>query len=430
MDLETKQNVFNNLKPTQPMNWSLSKKILFRLLFSYLFLYTMSIQFVLSDWLDSLWESLTLWFGNQVLVLSEPLVYNETGSGDSTYDYILNLLMVIIAVVVATIWSLLDRKRESYQKLLDYLVILVRYYLAYQMIQYGFAKVFCLQFPEPSLHRLQQPLGEYSPMGLAWAFVGYSKGFEILTGSLELLGGTLLLFRRIQTLGALVTFVVMSNVVALNFFYDIPVKLLSSQLTLMCLFLMLMDRRRLINVFFKNRTAEPLEIRPVFTKKKWRIAKNVVKWQVIPVFIGYTIYIMFGYRAEMAAWFKGCPTCGDYTVTSFVHGNLVEEQKKECDQWQSIQVWDEQNLSVETYCDDNIDFEYIVYPDSNQLILNYPERSRKFIFDYSFEAEKGIRFDGRWRKQNLRVICDELKAEDFPLMQGEFRWINEFPDNR
>jgi len=37
-----------------------------------------------------------------------------------------------------------------------------------------------------------EPLGEFSPMGLMWTFMGYSKGYNRFVGGAEMLGGILL----------------------------------------------------------------------------------------------------------------------------------------------------------------------------------------------------------------------------------------------
>jgi hypothetical protein len=59
---------------------------------------------------------------------------------------------------------------------------------------------------------------------------------------------------------------VLSNVVALNFSYDVPVKLFSSHLLGMALFLLIPDARRLVNVFFLNRPTQPVPLKPLFGK--------------------------------------------------------------------------------------------------------------------------------------------------------------------
>ena len=54
---------------------------------------------------------------------------------------------------------------------------------------YGFAKVVPLQFAQPSSIRLGQQLGDMSPMGLLWTFMGFSPSFQIFTGAVEVLAG-------------------------------------------------------------------------------------------------------------------------------------------------------------------------------------------------------------------------------------------------
>ncbi len=87
-------------------------------------------------------------------------------------------------------------------------------------------------------------------MGLAWSFLGFSQGYNYVMGGAEILSGILLLFRRTTVLGALVTVGVAGNIMAINYCYDVPVKLLSTALVIMALFLLGKDIRRLFNFFF------------------------------------------------------------------------------------------------------------------------------------------------------------------------------------
>jgi len=86
-----------------------------------------------------------------------------------------------------------------------------------------------------------------------WTFMGYSKPYTIFTGVGEVIGGVLLFFRRTTTLGALIVCGMMANVVALNFSYDVGVKIFSSLLLFLAMFLLVPDLRRLMNVFVLNR---------------------------------------------------------------------------------------------------------------------------------------------------------------------------------
>src|SRR5262249_21326568 len=144
---------------------------------------------------------------------------------------------LLLAAAGTLLWSLLDRKRPQYRRLHEWLRVYVRFYVATTLITYGVVKVIKSQFPYPDGDRLLVPYGESSPMRLLWTFMGASEGYNWFTGAGEMLGGLLLCTRRATLLGALVSCGVMLHVAALNFCYDVPVKLFSTHLVLMSVFL-------------------------------------------------------------------------------------------------------------------------------------------------------------------------------------------------
>ena len=95
-------------------------------------------------------------------------------------------------------------------------------------------------------------------MGVLWSFMGASLAYTIFAGATEVTGGLLLVFRRTASPGALVSFAVLANIVALNFCYDVPVKLYSVNLLLMAAFLAAPDATRLANALVLNRPAPAL----------------------------------------------------------------------------------------------------------------------------------------------------------------------------
>ena len=151
---------------------------------------------------------LMVWIAKNILHISYPITVFTNGSGDTTYDYVVVFFITAISFVAALAWSILDKRTRNYDKLLYWLRVVVRYYVAVTMFSYGFVKVFKLQFPFFSPDRLLEPYGNSSPMGLAWNFLGFSRGYNYVMGLAELLSGSLLLFRRTTTLGALVTLAV------------------------------------------------------------------------------------------------------------------------------------------------------------------------------------------------------------------------------
>ena len=184
------------------------------------------------------------------------------GSGDPTYSYVLLAIHLALAVLVAAIWSALDRRRRGHPKLFAWLLIGARFLLGFTMLSYGLSKVIPTQFPPfLLLERLLAPYGDSSPMNILWSFMSSSEGYTIFGGAGEVVGGLLLFWRRTATLGALVTAGVMTNVAAMNYCYDVPVKLYSTHLTLLALVILLPDVRRLIDILVLNRATERRSLR-------------------------------------------------------------------------------------------------------------------------------------------------------------------------
>ena len=174
--------------------------------------------------------------------------------------------MLAISFIGAAAWMLFDRREHP--RLREALRTYVRFALAASMIFYGAIKVIPSQFPPPTLERLVQTYGSSSPMGLLWTFMGTSPAYTIFTGAMELLGGLLLTARRTMLLGALVTVGVLSNVVALNVFYDVPVKLYSANLLAMAIYLAVPDLRRLFDFFVLRRAIEPRPDEPLLRPRR------------------------------------------------------------------------------------------------------------------------------------------------------------------
>ena len=226
--------------------WNTLSKLLFRVLFTYFVLYMLLML------LNPLFETPFRWIGKEILKINYDYEVSGNGSGDHTFAYLTLFVTVILTFIIVIIWSILDRSRKSYNKLLYWFLVFLRVVLVATMLFYGFVKIFKLQFPSASLTHLLDPLGDFSPMGLAWTYMGFSKGFNVFVGFLEVLGGLLLIPRRTQTLGSFLIIGVMTQVAVMNFCYDIPVKLFSVHLVLMALVIFITDNR-FLNVFIKNK---------------------------------------------------------------------------------------------------------------------------------------------------------------------------------
>ncbi len=201
-------------------------------------------------------------------------VRRPNGSGDTMFHWVQILVMLILAVIAAGVWSVLDRRRTEYARLYLGLRVGARLMLGMTLISYGAAKVIQSQFPPPWLFRLDQPLGEFSPMGLLWTFMGASRAYNVVTGLAEMIPGILLFFPRTTLAGALMAAGVMVNVVALNFCYDVPVKQFSVHLLALALFIAAHDARRLVGFFLSEDATPP----PAFPHPRFQRFAFWLKW--------------------------------------------------------------------------------------------------------------------------------------------------------
>ena len=237
------------------------------------------------------------WTGKHVFHIPYTIISPYDGQhNDRAYIYLLYFSMAVVAVVGAIIWSVLDRKRTNYQTLYYWLTVVVRYYLAFTLFVFALEKFFKMQFPDLGYYTLTQPLGDMSPMSLAWAFFGYSYGYNVFIGIAES-AALLLLFRRTMTVGAMLTLATLANVMAVNYNYDVHAKMYPTALFLMAFFLLLKDVIRLIRFFFTGQAISlPVIKAPVFEKRSMKISKNVLKVLVIGYFIAFPVKDYFGYK--------------------------------------------------------------------------------------------------------------------------------------
>ena len=189
-----------------------------------------------------------------LLGLGEP-VQRMTGSGDTLFNYLEALLFVLAAFACALAWTAVSRA-EHYDRLARGLRIALRCWVGVVLFHYGVAKLIEMQFRTPPAWILDQRVGDKSPMGLMWTFMGHSRPYTFGVGFAECLGSVLLFWRRTATTGALLLAVVMTNVVAMNFCYDVPVKLYSIELLVALLAIAGPDLRRILIAALGHATRE------------------------------------------------------------------------------------------------------------------------------------------------------------------------------
>ncbi len=193
----------------------------------------------------------------------------EEGSlmGDVRGDVAYLLICASVAAVGAIFWTLIHRHAKYDRRLFDWLLIGLRLVLGLELISYGCTKIIPMQMPPPSLTTLSYEVGEIPPSGLVWIFMGSSPAYQVFAGIVEFVAGWFLVARRTTTLGALLAMAALMNVMAINYCYDVPVKLYSTLMFSQALILVLPDRHRLFRFFISHQELEANQPRGPFASR-------------------------------------------------------------------------------------------------------------------------------------------------------------------
>lgn len=369
------------------------------------------------------WAPILAWTGRNVFGLEEDIEYRVTGSGDTSFDWMSTFCCGAIAVIVALGWTVLARRGPPRIELAPLVHSLVRHLLAANMIAYGAFKVFSSQFGDLEPHLLVRELGNMSPMGLLWSFMAYSDAYETFSGIAELAGGVLLLWRRTTTLGALVTIGVMSNVVMLNYCYDVPVKLLSTQLLLAAAWIVLPDMRRIVDVFVRGRAVGPLVLEPWPRTLRARRAAMALKL----AFIG-------GQATGLAAYFidemrtRGEPTdplLGVYEVDELVRdGETMPPLLGDPWRWRRIGI--HEGMLVIEPMDHQLAFRRLEHDPATRTLTITPVQppGPPTTLAYVLADDGTLELRGTEGEHGIHARLHRIEPDDFLLMYRGFHWVN------
>ena len=420
-----------------PAAWPPPRRFFFRFLSAYLVLYllpfpldTIPLTGVLAQGYTNLWDALVPWAGKLVFHVS--ITVQPNGSGDTTYNYVQVFCFAALALLAAALWTLLDRRSPHHTRLDAWLRVYVRFSLAATMIGYGAIKVFQSQFPAPTLDRLLEPFGSASPMGLLWTFMGASRSYNAFGGGAEMLGGLLLVTRRTTLLGALVCMGALSNVVMLNFSFDVPVKLLSCHLLAMAVFLALPDLRRLANLFLLNRPTAPAALRPHFARRWMNRTALALKTLLVIGFVGMSLWGADQDQKEDSdlsrkSAFYGIWNVDEFTTDGKARPPLVTDTAR----WRRVVFDGPGTLAVQLMSDERQRYGLALDPIKKTMALtrrNDPAWKSGFV--YQQPEPKTLTLQGTWDGHQIQAKLHRADQPKFLLVNRGFHWINENPYNR
>jgi uncharacterized membrane protein YphA (DoxX/SURF4 family) len=411
--------------------WGVGRRVGFRfgILFGALLAFPFPIGTIprtegLRDLLNAPLDAAVRWFAQSVLGLAAPSNI-ATGSSDTTWHYLQLLVIAILAALGTIVWSAVDRRRTAYPRLAAGAATVLRYYLVSVMLFYGVGKILKLQFPDLTPGWLDRRVGEMSPMGFLWTFMGYSRPYTVFAGLAETLGAVLLLWRRTATLGALVVVAVMTNVVVLDFCYDVAAKLYSLQILIIAGLIALPGARRLMAAAMGRAVPEvPPRAR---MSPPWERARRIGKIAMLSTLAG-NLYL--GFRGEVHRDTPVHELYGTWIVDSFVadgveHPPLTTDPER----WRAIsanptRLW----ISAMTGAREGGSLQVDAAHRTITLERSDLERestSTTETWSYTRLGSEHLVIDGAHRGRQLHVAL-HLEPPSLLVTRG-FHWITEFP---
>jgi len=425
--------------PTETQRWSLPTRIGFRFVFSYFFLYAISgavgslgsykkFKTVDAALWDKIWHPIVPWVGAHVLGITGDFSEVPNGSGDQLYDYVLVFCLIATALLITAIWSWADRKRPNYSHAYLWLRVCMRLMVGWAMLGYGVKKLIGAQFTPLTLARQVQPFDRATPMGMLWTFMGASQPYSFFGGFGETLGGVLIVIPPLATLGTLVSLVMMANVLMLNLCYDVPRKIFSIHLVLMCLFLLLPEFRRLTNVFILNRQADPVPRPPLFKDK-------FMNWVAVTFQVAFGAYVLFiagaqsirdlrGEVAMVSPEIRGVWFVDELVVGGIPHLPLVTDS----DRWQNVIFDNPSHLTFQLMNGREVFYALQLASDGNSLTLtsgDNPPVTGTFAINRS--GADRMTLEGNFGIQQITAHLKRVNLsdpKDYPLVNLGFHWVD------
>lgn len=361
-----------------------------------------------------------------------PLVHTGSGSGDKTADWVLAFLILVSTAAITVVWSVASRRAANYDTAHKWFRLFLRFALATTMLSYGSAKLIPLQMPFPSLARLLEPYGMFSPMGVLWSSIGASRSYEMFTGAAEMAAAVLLFIPHTATLGALVSLACAIQIFTLNMTYDVPVKLFSFHLLLMSLFLLAPDWKRLLNVLVLNRPADVSSVPPI-----GRTEKGIRSGMALQVVFGLVLTVNAIWQGVQAwpLYGGGSPRSPLYGIWNVAYMSIDGVERAplvtDHDRWRRLTFDVPQRMAFHRMDDTAVTFNNTIDLKANSLELTKAgDTAWKATFSFERPTLDHINLDGAMDGKKVQLRLERVNRQHYQLTTRGFSWVQEFPYNR
>ncbi len=454
VSVEAERDEDEAVEPAQ--RWGLLTRVLFRFGFVYLGI-GMAGQWLFQAFFSSLsvphewviasarvWglRPVTDWMGRQVFGIDEPISWAETGSGDTTANWLATFTWLVVAALVAAVWSVADRRRVDYTRLLGWLLLVLRFSLATSLLLYGMVKVLPSQMAF-DLHLLIERFGDMSPMGVLWAQTAVSQPYEIALGFAEVTAALLLFLPVTATAGALLALVVCLQVLVLNLAYDVPVKLYALHLLLFALVLLLPEANRLARVLV-GRAVGAANRQPLLGSGRGRRVAAILQavlavWLVVtPVAEALDAWQRYG-NARPKSPLYGIWEVTEHTVAGQELPALVSRSGQPrpasavvSERLRRVVFDNPVAVTVQRMDDSLVTLPGTVDAGARTITLTQDAAGRWKLgtFTYQQPDSATLILEGQLGGRPVRLRMELVEQDSFPLIARGFHWVQEAPYRR
>ncbi|HEV3224504.1 MAG TPA: hypothetical protein VGZ90_16610 [Puia sp.] len=143
-------------------------------------------------------------------------------SGLLLFNLPITVATILFALIFPFLWHRQESKGNSDSELRHaWFTGIIRYWLAVEIFNYGFAKILGSQF-DPSFYRSESLWNSLSGPDITWNYFSYSYAMSVIIAGIQIAGSAFLLFRRTTLLGVILLLPVMVNIVLIDIFYSLP----------------------------------------------------------------------------------------------------------------------------------------------------------------------------------------------------------------
>jgi hypothetical protein len=369
-------------------------------------------------------RNIVTWTATRAFRVTQPLVITGSGSGDKTFDWVHAFCLLVISIAVTAAWTGCDR-RTQYIDLHKWFRLFLRFALGSTLLSYGSYKLVPLQMPAPTLTRLVEPFGNFSPMGVLWSSVGASRAYEMFTGLAEMTAGVLLFVPGLTTLGALLALTDVIEVFVLNMTYDVPVKLFSFHLIVLSLVLLAPEASRLTNVIVLNRAAPGSSEPPLASGRRALRTLLALQCVIGAYLVGVALHAA---SKQWSAYGGGAPKSALYGIWNVdemrVDGQTPAAAK--AIRWRRV-LFDGMTRVSFQQMDDMI----VNYAGSIDTVRHRVELGPTVgALAYDRPSSDRLTLEGTMQGHQVTMRLTLVDRGRFLLVNRGFHWIQEYPFNR